>query len=1055
MVFKYSSLLKDIDLNDVVTLVNIYGKTPLKTVALVLNTTTCLKYEDVVFPFGNKNKEELTNDEIAVQWQCRNLLCEVLEERSFRQLFKQNDLDCELLSHDISSIDLIWLKINLALVEKSDFPNELYDRLKNPNQINRYPGMPQALNSKHLLAKNIKEMAERFGEEEFSFHPITFTLPEDYYSLQQFAEQNPKVNFISKPKFGGRGIGIHLYSNVNQIENDPNYVIQKYIPNPFLIDGKKFTLRLYVLVTSLDPLIIYIHNHGSLKFATIDFTNDKSTFNDLNMSMHITNQALNTDLSSYTFSTDVNVDDVGSKWSLKAFWRYLDNNNLYPSTLLWKNIKDVVVKTIFSAEPSVLEKTKELMKSDSVGFQLMGLDIDLLDNFQPIFIEANMNAQLGFAKSPFDNFNKLEFIRETFDMIGHTIYNSTTIKEDIKSKLLEQKSELFVDQSMNNYHIDEQSLDKLVQFEFEIYYSNQLFRILNNCDEAVKKLVIVGLQKNEDDSDNTCILAMYPLDYDTLLNNPTLLNIVIPGCGSSLYLVGTLFITDSDNENEKWNDRDSQLSKLIKSTTTTTTTTPTTTTSINSNQFIHLNIDNNKKSIVVVDSGDNNNVKLESKSVGWLAEQIKSSYTLARVTDQVSCENVNSIDESNISLLNKPSRSILSNNQSKSAAEQWDKLLNQSSLSNNKSSNNSSTTVDFQLLIKQSSNNNKDITELFAPTLRISNTSSSLPLTLATHTIDINTLTYLPKKQPINASQLFTQIVQAIKLQISQSSTVNHKVYHFQFNHLIPFPISVSYELNKYGEVNDDQQRDKRMMYHRLLCLPLNRPMIRSTSTTMMDTQSSSCVVGVDNKQWTSHIKDIHKHLDCNSKFGGKVSLVQGSYDYYHYKQDNMNDDGWGCAYRSMQTICSWLKYQELTMRSVPSHWEIQKTLVDMDDKKASFYKSSQWIGAIEISLCLQNLYNVNGSDVILKTRELARHFERDGSPIMIGGGVLAYTLLGVDFNSETGESRYLILDPHYTGDPENIKLIKEKGWCGWKGPELFRKDAFYNFCLPQLSTEI
>jgi hypothetical protein len=34
----------------------------------------------------------------------------------------------------------------------------------------------------------------------------------------------------------------------------------------------------------------------------------------------------------------------------------------------------------------------------------------------------------------------------------------------------------------------------------------------------------------------------------------------------------------------------------------------------------------------------------------------------------------------------------------------------------------------------------------------------------------------------------------------------------------------------------------------------------------------------------------------------------------------------------------------------------------------------------------------------------------------MIGGGVLAYTLLGVAFDEVTGSAAFLILDPHYTG---------------------------------------
>ncbi len=61
---------------------------------------------------------------------------------------------------------------------------------------------------------------------------------------------------------------------------------------------------------------------------------------------------------------------------------------------------------------------------------------------------------------------------------------------------------------------------------------------------------------------------------------------------------------------------------------------------------------------------------------------------------------------------------------------------------------------------------------------------------------------------------------------------------------------------------------------------------------------------------------------------------------------------------------------------------------------------------------------------------------------------MLAYTLLGVDYNDATGAIKFLILDPHYVG-PDNIKNIKNK-WCAWKDASLFRKDSFYNLCLPQ-----
>ena len=45
---------------------------------------------------------------------------------------------------------------------------------------------------------------------------------------------------------------------------------------------------------------------------------------------------------------------------------------------------------------------------------------------------------------------------------------------------------------------------------------------------------------------------------------------------------------------------------------------------------------------------------------------------------------------------------------------------------------------------------------------------------------------------------------------------------------------------------------------------------------------------------------------------------------------------------------------------------------------------------------------------------------------LSIGGGVLAHTILGVDFNDVTGDIKFLILDPHYTGG-EDLKTIQDK----------------------------
>ena len=187
----------------------------------------------------------------------------------------------------------------------------------------------------------------------------------------------------------------------------------------------------------------------------------------------------------------------------------------------------------------------------------------------------------------------------------------------------------------------------------------------------------------------------------------------------------------------------------------------------------------------------------------------------------------------------------------------------------------------------------------------------------------------------------------------------------------------------------------------------------------------------------------------------GTTHCVRGAYEYYHYMQDRFDDNGWGCAYRSLQTLCSWFSLQNYTSLAPPTHREIQRVLVDIGDKPEAFLGSTEWIGAVELAYVLDERYGVSckiltvpsGYDLPSRARELARHFDETGTPVMMGGGKLAYTLLGVQWDEKTGECAFLILDPHYTGG-EDLKAIVPR-WCGWKKCEdVFARD-FYNLLMP------
>ncbi|XP_058810723.1 ufm1-specific protease 2 isoform X2 [Phymastichus coffea] len=263
---------------------------------------------------------------------------------------------------------------------------------------------------------------------------------------------------------------------------------------------------------------------------------------------------------------------------------------------------------------------------------------------------------------------------------------------------------------------------------------------------------------------------------------------------------------------------------------------------------------------------------------------------------------------------------------------------------------------------------------------------------------------------------------------------------HFKpvnFGHLLTlvYPVGIS----------ASETYEYRKSLHRRLALDMTRPYFRHGNAVKFQNDSKR------NKLL------LNPHELVANPDGSQISVVNGLYAYYHYMQDGFDDNGWGCAYRSLQTIISWYRLQGYTDKPIPSHKEIQKCLVDIGDKDSTFIGSKQWIGSTEVGFVLEKMLSVSikvittnsGDEMPSIVPDLEYHFQTQGTPVMIGGGVLAHTILGISNDKETREVRFLILDPHYTG-PEEINIILNRGWCSWKKKDFWRKDAFYNMCLPQ-----
>ena len=74
--------------------------------------------------------------------------------------------------------------------------------------------------------------------------------------------------YILKPSASSCGKGIKIIGQQDPIPKKGGFIVSRYIANPHTIDGYKYDLRIYVLVTCYDPLKIYIFKEGLVRFST-------------------------------------------------------------------------------------------------------------------------------------------------------------------------------------------------------------------------------------------------------------------------------------------------------------------------------------------------------------------------------------------------------------------------------------------------------------------------------------------------------------------------------------------------------------------------------------------------------------------------------------------------------------------------------------------------------------------------------------------------------------------------------------------------------------------
>jgi Tubulin-tyrosine ligase family len=276
--------------------------------------------------------------------------------------------------------------------------------------INHIPGN-SAVTVKSMLYETLRDAQGRVAGDErrarFGFFPRSFLMPEDYHALQREGFRHPDKKWIAKPKRLSRGRGISVHADAATLPNDAKWLAQEYLADAHLYDGYKYVLRCYVLISSVEPLRVYLYKDGFVKLASELYRH--GDYN--NLYAHLTNP-------------DVNALNEGAEASVvfhsfDTYRAWLRREGGDPEAL-FDGIRDIAILTAIAAREQMRAR---LAASGAIGagcYELIGLDCMIDTALKPWLLECNLSPSLEVCAEPGSGGRQEEATKRAVvaDMVG-------------------------------------------------------------------------------------------------------------------------------------------------------------------------------------------------------------------------------------------------------------------------------------------------------------------------------------------------------------------------------------------------------------------------------------------------------------------------------------------------------------------------------------------------------------------------------------------------------------------------------------------------------------
>jgi len=269
---------------------------------------------------------------------------------------------------------------------------DVFEQLDATKSINHIPGN-NGLTIKDFLHNTLATARDRLEsttrKSRMDYFPRVYTLPDDYHDWLQYAHDDPDHRWILKPKNSSRGRGIEVVRDLADVPVDNKFMVQDYLDDPHLINDRKYVLRLYVLVSSIEPFRVYLYDEGFAKLAS-----DPYDLDDLdNPFAHLTNPDIN------ALNEDAEAPVVFVNF--KEYRKWLREQG-HDDALLFDKVRDLVTLTSLSVRERMRSRTSQIDAPTNGCYELMGFDCFINADLKPYLLECNLSPDLKVCSGPED-----------------------------------------------------------------------------------------------------------------------------------------------------------------------------------------------------------------------------------------------------------------------------------------------------------------------------------------------------------------------------------------------------------------------------------------------------------------------------------------------------------------------------------------------------------------------------------------------------------------------------------------------------------------------------